>query len=132
MTVETERDSRLTAVGSPEESAVLVIDDEPQIRRVVKDALRDVVAVVLEAGTGEEGLTIAADERPDLIVLDLGLPDMQGIEVCRRLRAWTNTPIVVLSARHSEDEKTALLDAGADDYVTKPFGTPEFRARIRR
>jgi two-component system, OmpR family, KDP operon response regulator KdpE len=129
--VNTEEDSGLTTVRSSEELTVLVIDDEPKIRRVVKDALRDVVAQVLEAGSGQEGVSIAAAKRPDLIVLDLGLPDLQGIEVCRRLRAWTNTPIVVLSARHSEDEKTALLDAGADDYVTKPFGTPEFRARIR-
>jgi len=113
------------------ERRVLVIDDEPGIRRVVKDALRPDVSTVLEARSGDEALAIAAAERPDLIVLDLGLPDMDGIEVCRRLRAWTSAPIVVLSARDSEDEKTALLDAGADDYVTKPFGPAELRARVR-
>jgi two-component system KDP operon response regulator KdpE len=113
------------------ERRVLVIDDEPGIRRVVKDALRPDVSSVLEARSGDEALSIAAAERPDLIVLDLGLPDMDGIEVCRRLRAWTTAPILVLSARDSEDEKTALLDAGADDYVTKPFGPAELRARVR-
>ena len=110
---------------------VLVIEDEPNIRRVVRDALHDVATDVLDASSGKEGLRIAATERPDLIVLDLGLPDMEGIEVCRQLRTWTSTPILVLSARHSEDEKTALLDAGADDYVTKPFGSAELRARVR-
>jgi two-component system, OmpR family, KDP operon response regulator KdpE len=115
----------------PEERRVLVIDDEPGIRRVVQDALRDVATELHEARSGEDGLRIAAAERPDLIVLDLGLPDMEGIEVCRRLRTWTSAPILVLSARHSEDEKTALLDAGADDYVTKPFGSAELRARVK-
>ena len=110
---------------------VLVIDDEPGIRRVVRDALRGDVTSVIEAATGTDGLSIAAAERPDLIVLDLGLPDIDGIEVCRQLRAWTSAPILVLSARDSEDEKTALLDAGADDYVTKPFGPGELRARVR-
>lgn len=110
---------------------VLVIDDEAGIRRVVRDALRDDVRTVIEADTGDAGLTVAASARPDLVVLDLGLPDMQGIDVCRQLRTWTTVPIVVLSARHSEDEKTALLDAGADDYVTKPFGPAELRARVR-
>ena len=113
------------------ERRVLVIDDEPNIRRVVKDALRPDVSRVLEARSGSEALSIAAAERPDLIVLDLGLPDMDGIEVCRQLRGWTSAPILVLSARDSETEKTALLDAGADDYVTKPFGPAEFRARVR-
>jgi two-component system KDP operon response regulator KdpE len=114
-----------------DERTVLIIEDEGNIRRVVKEALRDDVSDVLEAESGEVGLALAAAERPDLIVLDLGLPDIDGIEVCRRLRAWTTVPILVLSARHSEDEKTALLDAGADDYVTKPFGPGELRARVR-
>ena len=123
-------DTRLSLLSTAERR-VLVIDDEPGIRRVVRNALRDDVSTVLEAPSGSDGLSIAAAERPDLIVLDLGLPDMDGIEVCRRLRAWTTAPILVLSARDSEDEKTALLDAGADDYVTKPFGPAELRARVR-
>ena len=126
----TEADTRASPFATTERR-VLVIDDEPGIRRVVKDALRSDVSVVLEARSGAEGLATAAAERPDLIVLDLGLPDMDGIEVCRQLRAWTTAPILVLSARDSENEKTALLDAGADDYVTKPFGPSELRARVR-
>jgi len=128
VTTDREPDAGLLRTG---ERRVLVIEDEPRIRQVVQHALRDVATYLLEATSGEEGLRVAMAERPDLIVLDLGLPDIEGIEVCRRLRAWTSVPIVVLSARHSEDEKTALLDAGADDYVTKPFGSAELRARIR-
>ena len=111
--------------------AILVIDDEPQIRRAVRNALAALPARILEAATGAEGLDIAASERPALIVLDLGLPDMSGADVCRDLRAWSAAPVLVLSARHAEDEKVALLDAGADDYVTKPFATAELRARVR-
>ena len=110
---------------------VLVIDDEPQIRRVVKHALEGDAARVIEAGSGRDGIDAAAAERPTLIVLDLGLPDIQGLEVCREIRQWSSAPIVVLSARHSDREKVTLLDAGADDYVTKPFSTIEFQARIR-
>ncbi|HEY2164613.1 MAG TPA: response regulator, partial [Gemmatimonadaceae bacterium] len=100
---------------------VLVIDDEPQIRRAVSDALGSRGRRVLEAATGRAGINIAATEQPQLIVLDLGLPDMQGADVCRAVRAWTQTPIIVLSARHSEEDKVRLLRVGADDYITKPF-----------
>lgn len=113
------------------DDTVLIIDDEPQIRRVVKNALQSDVARVLEAGTGSEGIDLAAAERPSLVVLDLGLPDLAGVEVCREIRKWSSAPIVVLSARHSDQEKALLLDTGADDYITKPFSTIEFTARIR-
>jgi two-component system KDP operon response regulator KdpE len=110
---------------------ILVIDDEPQIRRVVRNALMTDDTRVVEAATGRGGIDLAAAERPDLIVLDLGLPDIDGLEVCREIRAWSTTPLVVLSARHSDREKADLLDAGADDYITKPFSTLEFQARVR-
>lgn len=110
---------------------VLVIDDEAQIRRVVKHALEMDGLRLVEAASGGDGIAVAASDRPALIVLDLGLPDIQGIEVCREIRRWSSAPIVVLSARHSELEKVQMLDAGADDYVTKPFSTSEFQARIR-
>jgi two-component system KDP operon response regulator KdpE len=113
------------------DETVLVIDDEPQIRRVVRHAVEGEVARTVEAATGAEGIDLAAAVRPALIVLDLGLPDMTGEAVCREIRAWSTVPIVVLSARHSDREKVALLDAGADDYVTKPFSTIELQARIR-
>jgi two-component system KDP operon response regulator KdpE len=109
----------------------LVIDDEPQIRRVVRHVLQGEIGRVLEAATGAEGLDLAAARRPTLIVLDLGLPDMAGAEVCREIRQWSTAAIIVLSARHSDQEKVALLDAGADDYVTKPFSTTELQARVR-
>jgi two-component system, OmpR family, KDP operon response regulator KdpE len=110
---------------------ILVLDDEPQIRRVVRHALDGDGTRVLDAATGREGIDLAAAEQPDLIVLDLGLPDMSGADVCREIRGWSRIPIVVLSARHSDTEKAALLDLGADDYITKPFSTLEFQARIR-
>jgi len=109
----------------------LVVDDEPQIRRVVRNALAPDFDRVIEAATGQDAMDEAAAQRPAVIVLDLGLPDMQGIAVCRAIRSWSDAPIVVLSARHSDTEKVALLDAGADDYVTKPFSTEEFQARVR-
>ncbi len=121
----------LSAAHADRETRVLIIEDEPRIRRIVRDALRNEVDEVLEAATAKAGLATASQVRPSLVVLDLGLPDQDGIEVCRELRTWTAAPIVVLSARQSEDEKAALLDAGADDYVTKPFSAVEFRARIR-
>jgi two-component system, OmpR family, KDP operon response regulator KdpE len=110
---------------------ILVIDDEPQIRRVVRHALEEGNARVLEAATGRDGIDLAAAQRPDLIVLDLGLPDMAGADVCRDVRGWSTAPILVLSARHSDEEKATLLDLGADDYITKPFSTRELQARVR-
>jgi two-component system KDP operon response regulator KdpE len=115
----------------PDTNLVLVIDDEPQIRRAVRDALRDVAARVDEASDGAAGVAAAAEHRPDLIVLDLGLPDVPGVEVCRQIRRRSAVPIIVLSARHSEHEKVDLLNAGADDYVTKPFSVLELAARAR-
>src|SRR5258706_4210725 len=110
---------------------VLVIDDEPQIRRVVRNAFAGAGARLLEAGTAAVGIDLAAAQRPDLIILDLGLPDRPGEEVCREIRQWSTAPILVLSARHADEEKVRLLDGGADDYVTKPFSTSQLQARAR-
>ena len=110
---------------------ILVIDDEPQILRALKTILRERDFRVTTAGTGEEGLALAAAEPPDLVVLDLSLPKIDGIEVCARLREWTQLPILVLSVRGGERDKVAALDVGADDYLTKPFGIEELLARIR-
>ena len=109
----------------------LVIDDEPHILRAVRNALSTEFGQVIEAGTAQEGVDQAAAQRPDLVVLDLGLPDKPGLWVCTELRKWTTAPIMVLSAHHSESEKVRLLDAGADDYVTKPFSPKELQARVR-
>lgn len=117
--------------GMADADLVLVIDDEPQIRLAVRDALRDVTARVDEAANGSSGVDAATSGRPDLVVLDLGLPDMAGVEVCRQIRRRSAVPIIVLSARHSEHEKVDLLNAGADDYVTKPFSVLELAARAR-
>jgi two-component system KDP operon response regulator KdpE len=114
-----------------EPACILVIDDEPQIRRALKHALLETFDRVLEADTGREGIDLAATAQPDLIVLDLGLPDLPGLEVCREIRRWAATPIIVLSARHAEQDKVSLLSAGADDYVTKPFSTRELVARVQ-
>jgi two-component system KDP operon response regulator KdpE len=111
--------------------AVLVIDDEPQVRRFLRSSLAAPDYKLLEAASGEAGLSAVASGRPDVILLDLGLPDIDGIEVTRRLREWTETPIIILSARGQETDKVAALDAGADDYLTKPFSLPELLARIR-
>jgi two-component system, OmpR family, KDP operon response regulator KdpE len=110
---------------------ILVIDDEPQIRRVVGNTLRAGGMEVVEAGSGAAGLDLAAAHRPDLIVLDLGLPDGSGLSVCIEIRKWSAAPVIVLSASHSEKEKVSLLDAGADDYVVKPFSPAELQARVR-
>jgi two-component system KDP operon response regulator KdpE len=121
----------LIDVTSIRADAILIIDDEVQIRRALANALGHLSERILEASTGAEGVDLAATSRPDLIVLDLGLPDMAGATVCREIRRWSSTPIVVLSARHEEAEKVELLTAGADDYVTKPFSLAEFVARIQ-
>jgi len=110
---------------------ILVIDDEPQILRAIRTILTEKQFKVTIASRGEEGLTLAAANEPDIVILDLGLPDMDGLEVCTRLREWTQCPIIVLSVRDSEREKVAALDKGADDYLTKPFGIEELLARVR-
>jgi two-component system KDP operon response regulator KdpE len=110
---------------------VLVVDDEPQIRRFLRVSLVAQGYRISEAASGEEALTKTASENPDLIILDLGLPDLDGQEVIRRLREWTAIPIIVLSVRERESEKVKALDHGADDYITKPFGMDELMARIR-
>ena len=110
---------------------VLVIEDEPQIRRFLRDTLPAHGYRLLEAETAHDGLTQAAMHQPELIILDLGLPDLDGLEVTRRLREWTTVPILVLSARGQETDKVVALDAGADDYLTKPFGIQELLARMR-
>ena len=111
--------------------SILLVDDELPIRRALKNALQDVAEHVLEASTGTEAIDIAATQHPDLIILDLGLPDISGAEVCREIRRFATMPIVVLSARHDEQDKVELLSLGADDYVTKPFSTKELLARVK-
>lgn len=110
---------------------VLVIDDEPQIRRFLRISLEASGYEVHEVATGLEGISRAAQLRPDLIILDMGLPDIDGLEVLRRLREWTTTPTIILSVRDADDDKVAALDAGADDYLTKPFSLEELMARMR-
>jgi two-component system KDP operon response regulator KdpE len=110
---------------------VLVVDDEPAIRRFLRVSLGAHGYVVFEAVNGQEALAGVAAHRPDLVILDLGLPDIDGLEVTRSLREWTRLPIIILSVRGEEAEKIAALDAGADDYLTKPFGTGELLARMR-
>lgn len=110
---------------------ILVIDDEPQILRALRAILTENHFRVTTASTGEEGLTQAAANPPDVVILDLTLPKMSGLEVCTRLREWTQTPIIILSVRDTEHDKVSALDRGADDYLTKPFGIEELLARIR-
>jgi two-component system KDP operon response regulator KdpE len=111
--------------------AILVIEDEPQIRRFLRTTLEATGYRVIEAENGQRGLIEAGAHKPDLILVDLGLPDMDGVEVIRGIRAWSPMPIIVLSARSEEAQKIAALDAGADDFVTKPFGVGELGARLR-
>lgn len=110
---------------------ILVIDDEPQIRRLLQVALTAYPYEVVEAADGKEGIAQTAATRPDLVLVDLGLPDMDGKEVVQAIRQWSNVPIIILTAREQEEEKITALDVGADDYVTKPFSTGELMARIR-
>ncbi|MGB8645555.1 MAG: response regulator [Anaerolineae bacterium] len=116
----------------PEQApVVLVIEDEMPIRRFLRTSLVQHGYQFLEAATGRDGLDLATERQPDLVILDLGLPDLDGLEVTRRLREWTHLPIIILTARGQEQDKVAALDAGADDYLTKPFGVNELLARIR-
>ena len=110
---------------------ILVIDDELQILRAMRTILAEKQFKVTTASRGEEGLTLAATNEPDIVILDLGLPDMDGVEVCARLREWTQCPIIILSVRDGERDKVAALDQGADDYLTKPFSIEELLARVR-
>jgi two-component system KDP operon response regulator KdpE len=110
---------------------ILLIEDEPQIRRFLRTSLGEHHYRLVEAETGKQGLTQASTQPPDLVILDLGLPDIDGLEVTRQLREWSAVPIIVLSARGQEKDKVAALDLGADDYLTKPFGVGELLARIR-
>ncbi|MFN8652471.1 MAG: response regulator [Gemmatimonadales bacterium] len=110
---------------------VLLIEDEPQMRRFLRAALGNQPYELVEAPTAREGLAQAASRNPDIILLDLGLPDADGLSVTREIRGWSRTPIIVISARGQEHDKVAALDAGADDYLTKPFGVEELLARMR-
>src|SRR6187200_3613411 len=111
--------------------SALIIDDEKQIRRLLRLALEGADLQVYDAETGEAGLKEIVYRKPDVVLLDLGLPDMEGVKVLRRLREWSDVPVLILSVRDDPEEKVAALDAGADDYVTKPFDTAELLARVR-
>jgi two-component system KDP operon response regulator KdpE len=110
---------------------ILIVDDEASIRRFLRVTLTSQAYMVLEASTGNEALSRVAEDKPDIVILDLGLPDIDGVEVTRLLREWTQMPIIILSVRGAESDKIAALDAGADDYLTKPFGVGELLARLR-
>jgi two-component system KDP operon response regulator KdpE len=116
---------------SQDKGMILLIEDEPQMQRFLRIVLQGQGYCFIEAQTGQEGLVQAATRSPDIILLDLGLPDIDGLEVTRRLREWSDIPIIVISAREQEQDKVKALDAGADDYLTKPFGAGELLARIR-
>jgi len=118
------------AEGARRLSTVLIVDDEAKIRSALRQALEREVGTIFEASTGRDAIAIAEHKRPSVVIIDLGLPDIEGIEVCRTIRAWSSVPILVLSARTDEQEKASLLEAGADDYITKPFSTVELRARV--
>ena len=114
-----------------EKATALVIDDEPQIRKLLRIVLEQEHYHALESDSGRHGLSEVALRRPDVVLLDLGLPDMDGVEVLKRLRQWSQVPVLILSVRDSPEDKVAALDAGADDYVTKPFEATELLARLR-
>lgn len=118
-------------MSTPVKSTALVIDDELQMRRLLRVCLEANGYRVTEATTGKEGIVEAAQHPPDVVILDLGLPDMEGVAVLKRLREWSQVPVVVLSVRDREEDKIAALDNGADDYVTKPFSSGELLARLR-
>ena len=117
--------------GTGVQPTVLVIEDDPQLQKFLRVTLTSQQYKVIETATGESGLRHAANDRPDLVILDLGLPDLDGVEVTRRLREWSTIPVIVISARGREQDKVVALDAGADDYLTKPFGVGELLARVR-
>ena len=110
---------------------ILIIDDEVQIKRFLRISLEANSYRVHETSTGQEGILKAAHLRPDMIILDMSLPDMDGLDVLKRIREWTETPVIILSVRDSDRDKVAVLDAGADDYLTKPFSVDELLARLR-
>ncbi|KAB2864300.1 MAG: response regulator [Anaerolineae bacterium] len=114
-----------------EGAQILIVDDEPQIRRFLRISLEANGYRIHETATGHDAILKTAQFRPDLIILDMGLPDLDGLEVLRHLREWTKTPVIILSVRDSDQDKVDALDAGADDYLTKPFSTDELMARIR-
>lgn len=116
---------------TPDKELILLIEDEPQMRRFLRVTLQSHGYRFIEAASGQEGLMQATTRNPDVLLLDLGLPDMDGIEVTRKIREWSEVPIIVISAREQEMDKVKALDAGADDYLTKPFGADELFARIR-
>jgi two-component system, OmpR family, KDP operon response regulator KdpE len=121
----------MSSSPNPPPVNALVIDDEPQIRRLLTISLEAGGYRVITANSGQEGLVLAAQHRPEVIILDLGLPDLSGLAVLKRLREWTQTPVLILTVQDAESDKIAALDSGADDYVTKPFNTGELLARLR-
>jgi two-component system KDP operon response regulator KdpE len=112
-------------------ATILVVDDEPQIRRVLRTTLSSRGYVIIDAKTGEEGIELVRKDKPDLVLLDVNMPGMGGLEACREIRRGSNAPIIMLTVRNAERDKVAALDAGADDYVVKPFGIEELLARVR-
>jgi two-component system KDP operon response regulator KdpE len=121
----------MTAPTTKPATIALVIDDEPQIRRLLRVTLEANGYHVIDAENGQDGIVQAAQGRPEIILLDLGLPDLDGVEVLKRIREWSRVPVIILSVRDREHDKIAALDAGADDFVTKPFGSGELLARLR-